>query len=159
MRKYFPLLLVVVLIAVSPLFGQAGKPNFSGTWTLDRDKSEMGSGGGGRMAAATVVIEHKDPQLVIKRTLQTQSGEERVMEAKYTTDGKANTNESFRGSVESKTNWDGNKIVTDSVRETPNGTMEIRETLSLSADGKTLTIQNAVKDGSRPARNLVYTKK
>jgi hypothetical protein len=37
--------------------------------------------------------------------------------------------------------------------------MEIRETYSFSADGKTLTIQNAVKDGSRPARTLVYTKK
>jgi hypothetical protein len=159
MKKYLPLLWVITLAAVLPLCGQAGKPDFSGTWTLDRDKSELGSGGGGRMAATTVVIEHKDPQLTIKRTIQTQSGDERVIEAKYTTDGKTNTNETARGSVESKTIWEGSKIVTDSTRQTQNGTMEIRETYSFSADGKTLTIQNAVKDGSRPARTLVYTKK
>src|SRR5262245_8970374 len=36
---------VLFLLYVASAFAQDSKPNFSGDWTLDREKSEMGAGG------------------------------------------------------------------------------------------------------------------
>jgi hypothetical protein len=142
------------------VFAQGGKPDFSGTWNLDKEKSEMGSGPGRgqRMAAPSMTIDHKDPELIIKRKLEFQ-GEERTQELKYTTDGKPNTNQGFRGrTINSKTYWEGSKLVTEATRETPQGTVETKEIYSLSDDGKTLTIETSRKDVGGAGRKLVYVK-
>jgi hypothetical protein len=142
------------------IFAQGAKPNFSGVWNLDKDKSDMsgGPGGGPRMVSPSMTIEHKDPQLIIKRKFEFQ-GEERTQEMKYTTDGKPNTNEGFRGrTVKSKTSWDGDKLVTEATRETPQGTFETKETYSLSDDGKSLTIEMTRAGATGPSRKSVYTK-
>jgi len=151
-------------VALVLIFAQGAKPDFSGVWNLDKDKSEMGggsgggSGGGPRMMSPSMTIEHKDPQLIIKRKFEFQ-GEERTQESKYTTDGKPNTNEGYRGrSVKSKTYWDGDKLVTEATRETPQGTFETKEIYSLSEDGKTLTIETSRVGASGPSRKSVYSK-
>lgn len=117
-----------------------------------------GPGGGPRMMSPSMTIEHKDPQLIIKRKFDFQ-GEERTQEMKYTTDGKPNSNPGFRGNtVKSKTYWDGDRLVTEATRETPQGTVETKEIYSLSADGKTLTVEMTRTGASGPGRKLVYTK-
>ena len=156
------LLLATLLLLVFGfvIFAQGDKPDFSGTWNLDKSQSEMGGGPGGgpRMMSPSMTIEHKDPQLIIKRKFDFQ-GEERTQEMKYTTDGKPNTNPGFRGNtVKSKTHWDGDKLVTEATRETPQGTMETKETYSLSSDGKTLTVEMTRAGANGPGRKLVYTK-
>ncbi len=146
--------------ACALIFAQGAKPDFSGVWNLDKDKSDMsgGPGGGPRMVSPSMTIERKDPQLIIKRKFEFQ-GEERIQELKYTTDGKPNTNEGFRGrTVKSKTYWDGDKLVTEATRETQQGTVETKETYSLSEDGKTLTIEMSRGGASGPSRKSVYTK-
>lgn len=150
----------LLFVAGAAVFAQGGKPDFTGTWNLDKEKSEMGGGPGGgqRMVSPSMTIEHKDPQLTIKRKFEFQ-GEERTQELKLTTDGKPNTNEGFRGrSIKSKTHWEGDKLVTESTRETPQGTMETKEVYSLSDDGKTLTVEMSRKDAGGPGRKLVYMK-
>jgi hypothetical protein len=163
---------------------QTEKPNFSGTWLFDKEKSDLGAWGGegqrpserdkqsdsanrgGRMGGpgmprvpAKIVIEHKDPQLSIKRTMVF-GGEERVQEVKYTTDGETNSNEGFRGRVvESKTHWEGDRLVTQSNIETPRGPVETTETRSLSSDGGTMTVEVTAKGGPMEGtRKLVYNK-
>jgi hypothetical protein len=150
----------VIFVACVLVFAQGGKPDFSGTWNLDKEKSEMGGGPGGgpRMAAPSMTIDHKDPELMIKRKLEVQ-GEERTQELKYTTDGKPNTNQGFRGrTINSKTTWEGSKLVTEATRETPQGTIETKEIYSLSEDGKILTIEMNRKDAGGAGRKLVYVK-
>jgi hypothetical protein len=57
--------------------------------------------------------------------------------------------------AKSKAKWDGDKLVINTVRETPNGTMESTATYGLSADGKELTVVNSSQRGER---KMVYTK-
>ena len=160
---------MMLLLCVTVAFGQDTKPNFTGDWTLDREKSEMGEprpgagGGGGRgrgMGMGSFSISHESDALVVKRKVEFQ-GEERTLESRYTTDDKENVNEGFRGSsVKSKTRWEGTKLVTESVMETPNGTRETKEIRSLSADAKTMTVDTTIKGGfGEGTRKLVYNKK
>lgn len=161
----------MLLLCVAVALGQDTKPNFTGEWTLDREKSEMGEprpgggGGGGRgrgmgMGMGSFSITHDGDTVVVKRKVEFQ-GEERTFESRHTTDGKENINEGFRGSsVKSKTHWEAAKLVTESVTETPNGTRETKEVRSLSADGKTMTVEITSKGGfGEGTRKMVYNKK
>ena len=160
----------LLLLFVAVALAQDTKPNFAGEWALDREKSEMGEprpggSGGGRgrgmgMGMGSFSITHDGDALVVKRKFEFQ-GEERTFESRHTTDGKENVNEGFRGSsVKSKTHWEGAKLVTESVMETPNGTRETKEVRSLSADGRTMTVEVTSKGGfGEGTRKMVYNKK
>ncbi len=112
------------------------------------------------MGMGSFSITQDGDALVLKRKVEFQ-GEERTFESRHTTDGKENINEGFRGSsVKSKTHWEGAKLVTESVMETPNGTRETKEVRSLSADGKTMTVEITSKGGfGEGTRKMVYNKK
>jgi hypothetical protein len=112
------------------------------------------------MGMGSFSITHDGDALVLKRKVEFQ-GEERTFESRHTTDGKENVNEGFRGSsVKSKTHWETAKLVTESVMETPNGTRETKEVRSLSADGKTMTVEITSKGGfGEGTRKMVYNKK
>jgi hypothetical protein len=155
--------LIFGLLSVTIAMAQQSKPNFSGNWTLDRTKSELGDagGGGGRRAGmfGSLAIEHSANSLTLKRKINFQ-GEERTQEARYTTDGQENINEGFRGNqVKSKTYWEESKLITESKMETPNGTRETKEVRTLSADGKVMAVETTIKGGpGEGTRKLVYTK-
>jgi hypothetical protein len=182
---------IPLLFFFSYIQAQDQKPNFSGTWALDKEKSELGprnpesgrrpggdvkegdgakqpreganDGEGGRRPRGgmfdSMTIEHNEPHLTIKRKMNFQ-GEDRIQELKYTTNNKKNTNEGFFGTTtESKTRWEGDKLVTESIAETPRGVMETKEVRSLSADGSTMTVEMTTKGGPREGtRKLVFTK-
>ncbi|MFN8006443.1 MAG: hypothetical protein U0V70_05350 [Terriglobia bacterium] len=209
------------------------KPNFSGTWVLNKEKSDLGNWGGsgrshgsvGRMGGqgtgvpgsgypgmggprmgggmggprlgggpsgpypgdpglngsgsgqssssdtgemerprrpqipATLMIEHEEPKLMIKQKLN-EGGGDQYRELKYTTDGKINQNEGFRGYVvESQTTWKENQLVTKATIDTDNGTIKMSEVRSLSPDGKTMTVEIKSSGGSRDRQQkLVYEK-
>jgi len=167
--KSRPVSVVMLLLFVAVALGQETKPNFTGEWTLDREKSQMGEprpgggGGGGRgrgMGMGSISITQDGDALVLKRKVEFQ-GEDRTFESRYTTDGKENINEGFRGSsIKSKTHWEAAKLVTESLMETPNGTRETKEVRSLSADGKTMTVEITSKGGfGEGTRKMVYNKK
>jgi hypothetical protein len=152
--------LMVLLWVASQIAGE-GNPNFTGTWNLDREKSELGDGGGRRGGGmlGSITLEHSGDTLIVKRKLNFQ-GEERLQEARYTTDGRENVNEGFRGtSIKSKTHWQDATLITESSVETPNGTRETKEVRSLSADGKVMNVEITIKGGfGEGTRKLVYTK-
>jgi hypothetical protein len=123
---------MMLLFCVAVGFGEDMKPNFTGDWTLDREKSEMGEGprgGGGRgrgMGISSLSIAHEGDTLVMKRKVEFQ-GEERTFESRHTIDGKESVNEGFRGnSIKSKTRWEGTTLVTESVMESQWGTRNQR---------------------------------
>ena len=186
---------VILFMGLSLVLMAGEKPNFSGTWTLDPEKSEMGRGGRGpgsgrfgagrgagrsgeggrqerggpgrrgmgsmgrRAMMGPLTIDHQEPQIVIKQTLNFR-GEEQVRTSRFTTDGKESTNEGFGGmSTPSRTYWEGNQLVTESSMETPMGPMELKEVRSLSDDGKTMTIVRTTSGGPRErTQKLVYVK-
>lgn len=145
--------LVLLVFASSLAFGQGGV-NLSGTWILDKSKSEMpktaGKGGGiGSLMAGLdfgvkMVIEQQGATLKVTRIFEA-IGQERSHTFTYSTDGKETTYTGPRGgSVISKASWEGDKLVITSTQKLKTrrgeGSMEKKEVWSLSSDGKTLTI-------------------
>ena len=111
--------------------------NFSGTWNLNAEKSQLGGGpggggpgggapgggapggGGGRMGGGPRVITQAGNNLSVETTMRGfDGGEPTKMVTKYTLDGKP----------------------TENTRTSPMGDMTSKSTATWSADGKTLNI-------------------
>jgi len=138
-------LTVAALLAsavLSPVSAQS-KPDFSGSWKLNVEKSDpmggMGGGGGGGMAMGPITITQTAATLVI----ESKRGES-VVTTTYKLDGTESTNTTQRGESKSKVSWDGSSLVinTESTFNGANGAMTVtsKEVRSLSADGKTMTV-------------------
>ncbi|MDT5296460.1 MAG: hypothetical protein QOJ76_3340 [Acidobacteriota bacterium] len=121
-------------------------PDLSGTWTLDKSKSDFGPFQNRPIAKAdaTLVVAHHDPELKMTRTLSL-NGQQQTQETTYYTDERGETNPATMGGgeVKSKTKWDGDRVVAHATikREGPRGPSEIDlvEHWQVSGDGKTLT--------------------
>ena len=121
-------------------------PDLSGTWQLDRSKSDFGlfSDRPISKADATLVIAHHDPELKITRTLRL-NGQEETKEFAYFTDERGETNPAAigPGDVKSKTKWDGDKVVARArvTRQGQGGAydLDVTQKWQVSSDGKTLT--------------------
>src|SRR5215210_4704935 len=93
-----PLLAVLLTLCLSAAAAGDGKkkshPDFSGTWQLDRAKSEFGEFSERPLSKAdsTLVVAHGDPELKIKRTLRL-NGQEEVKDFTYYTDERGETNQ------------------------------------------------------------------
>jgi len=111
--------------------------NFTGVWKLNLSKSDYGPVP--QPDAMTRTINHNDPSLQIS-TYQKGAQGEATTELKYTTDGKPVENKS--ASAKGSAKWDGDKLVIDSTRDVQGMEIKFHEVWSLSADGKTMTINN-----------------
>lgn len=133
-----------------------GKVNFSGTWLLDKSKSDMAQlvGMGGERAekfhsaGLSMVVEQRGTTLKVTRTLNVE-GEERKQTYAYKTDGTKTTNTGPRGgAIVSKANWKGDNLVIVSSRKLTmlwkEFSADSKEVWSLSPDGKTLTIDTQI---------------
>lgn len=158
---------VFILLGASMLISSetiAQKPNFSGTWGLNEDKSELGERGM-RGAAVKLVITQEGNNMSMDKTTRRQSGEENTSAEKYTLDGKECENPSFNRPKKSTVNWseDGKSLTIKSTtvferdgQETEINTIEI---FKLSADGKSLSIDYTSKSPRGERKNtFVYDK-
>ena len=134
----FPFLSLAVLSVLSP--AQAA-PNLTGEWKLNASKSNYGPIPAPQLMIRRVM--HEDPALSITTTQKGAQGEV-TTELKYTTDGKPSVNQVAGGEAKGAAQWQGDKLVIESTREFQGNPMRSRETWSLSADGKVLTIANHV---------------
>lgn len=123
------------LLLTASVWSQDRKPDFSGHWTLNTSKTDYG-----RMPkprAYTEVIEQKVPTLIINTTSDDGRGESKSF-LKLTTDDRDCTNELNGNEFHSKSHWEGSKLVTTVTGDRGLSLVEVR---SLSADGKTQTIE------------------
>ena len=156
MKTFLVTLAALALVLPLGMTAEAQTVDFSGTWTLDADASQLpqgrdgggggGGGGRGRMmgggAAATVVIAKDGDQLVMEQT----GGDGQSRTLTYRLDGSESTNTAGRGELVTTTEWDGAALVTEGVQEmsTPRGdmTIELIERRTLSDDGGTMTVES-----------------
>jgi len=126
------------------------KPDLTGTWKLNVDKSDLG---GAPISELVVTVEHKDPSF--KFTAKGVAGGQDFEETEsFTTDGKPNE-DSRGGSV--KCHWDGAALVIEGTA--PDGSGGDSSRLVLSADGKTLTRDAVQKsDEGEQKRHEIYEK-
>jgi hypothetical protein len=138
------LVFAVMAAVVLPFTARAqSKPDFSGTWTLDTARSDAplgrgGRGGGRGGATGPATIVQDAASLKITRGDQTLT---------YKLDGSESTNQVMgRGGaqdVKSKAHWDGSKLVIETTRDFQGMSITTKETRSLSADGKEMTVETA----------------
>lgn len=141
------LLALCAAALAAPALVAAGKPDFSGTWKLNKDKSSYGAMPVPDNYAMAIV--HKDPDLALTITLTNPMGEQKS-ESRLKTDGSENVHSSGRVKLTSRIAWDGAVMVMKTKRTVemttqlgqPPQPVEINgeERWQLSADGKTLTI-------------------
>src|SRR5277367_6240986 len=127
----------------------ADKPNFSGNWKIDLDKSEFGAVPPPEAFARK--IEHNEPSLILTDEQTSQLGTEKAVR-KYTTDGTETAYQWMGSDVKSAAHWDGNIMVIVGKLNAGGADIIVNSTLTLSADGKTLTENDKiVADGNEVA--------
>ncbi len=138
-------------------FCQEGKPNFSGTWELQVEKSDFGPLPSPQ--SQITVVEHKDSKVKVSVTAKTPQGD-RNSERLMTTDGQENTNQVGGSEWKSTTRWVEKQLVTDAAFELQGNKVKLNDKWQLSDDGKTLTMNRTYKsDMGEAEQKLVYARK
>jgi len=131
--------------------------NFSGTWVLNATRSKNL----GMMAAMQLTETIKqDGKTLTVSDAGTMNGQTQTTETHYDLAGKALFNQDFMGQTnETVSKWNGGQLVTKWTTDGAiAGTKVVRtETRTLSADGKTMTVESA--RGSTPPIVMVFDRK
>ncbi|HKS27528.1 MAG TPA: hypothetical protein VJS44_06895 [Pyrinomonadaceae bacterium] len=167
MKRNFVMAGVAALVFALSLIGASAKADFSGTWTLDKSKSE---GLPAALKDQVLVVKQEGDKLTIDNQLTTEAGDQHSTDI-YSLDGKpADFTQKGPGGAEGKgkrtAKWtaDGNgaDIKEEVTYETPQGAIavDIERKWMLSADGKTLTIDMSISSamGSQQMKR-VFVKK
>src|SRR5690349_790991 len=108
MRTIIKFALATCLLATAAL---ADKPNFSGDWSLNIDKSNLGP-----MPPPTSMtrkVDHADPAMSFTEAVVGSPQGDQTVTFKMTTDGKEATNQMMGNPAKTKASWDGNTLVID----------------------------------------------
>jgi hypothetical protein len=154
MKKLLFLVLVFAILSAVSLPAHAA-PDFSGTWVLDVNKSDLG------MKNPEAKAHMKKVVLIIKQTATKLSIERSTGDvAVYNLDGSESVN-SLPGGGQSKTtmNWAGDKLVAKTISNASGTNIRSTEERSLSANGKEMVLRVSLQmpSGERK-QTLVYTK-
>jgi hypothetical protein len=142
---------LAMLLMIAAAAHAADKPNFSGTWKMDRDKSVFGPVP--PTESLVLAIDHKEPAISVHQTSDGPEGP-RDVTSKYSTDGKESTNDFMGTPVKSKVHWDGQTLMIDSSLDAGGMEVKVASKWTLAADGKTL---NDVVNISSPQGDLEIT--
>ena len=115
----------------------ADKPNFSGNWTLNLEKSNFGPLP--MPTSSTLTITHAEPSVTMVADVKGGFGGDEHSEHIYVTDGTPLSFESQGAAIKSALSWDGNALVFHNDIVTPEGfTLSSKATTTLVEGGKTI---------------------
>ena len=151
------------LLFIPAISHAAEKTNFSGEWTFNESKSEVGEGR--FRSSSRISVKQEGNNLTVERTRSGRDGQTRVTTDELTLDGKVVESKLENRSSKTTAVWSDNgkslTIKSDMVMSRQGQTFEVKsvEIWKLSEDGKTLTIQTTSSSsrGERTA-TLVYDK-
>jgi hypothetical protein len=122
------------------------QPNFSGTWRLNIGKSNFGQLP--PPGSQTDVIEQNDPSVKIAEDQKGGMMGDMNLTTMVDTTGKETKSAGMGGAdVMSTAHWDGVALVVDSKTSFQGNDVKIKDTYTLSGDGKTLTEVTHVESG------------
>jgi len=159
MRSLRPVWLLIPILILPPVvvISAVVKTDFSGVWEFNPGKSKnVGMMSNLRL---TSTIKQTDTLLIISEA-SVFNGQEQKREVRYDLAGKAVSNERpMSGPNETVSKWVGDKLVTTWTGESAIAGAKVvhTETMSLSVDGKTLTVDSV--RGSNPPLVMVYDRK
>lgn len=156
-------LLLVPLLLTLTAPGAAQTPGLGGTWRLDAERSKVTPGAGlfGLIGAGVPPTLHitapANGTLVVES--QINEGHARM----YTPRGKTTTPVGQTGTITMMSKWSGRSLTSEGTQETLAGTTtvvrNVKEVYTLSADGRTLTIEiTSTTGGETSASSLVFTR-
>lgn len=140
----------------------AQAPDLSGTWQLDEAKSRVVATAGivGLIPAGAPKMLHITQPANGTVVIESQINEAHVRI--YKPGRESSTPAGQGGAVTTTSKWDGRVLVSEGAMKAPNGdTTTLRETLSLSTDGRTLTMAvTTVPAGQteKASSTIVYSK-
>ncbi len=133
--------IAAVMIPLIPACAAQATPNLSGEWKLNLSKSNYGSFPAPLGVTRKIVL--SGAKLSMTTTQKGPKGDV-TSQLNYTTDGKESVNPLTTGESKGTAQWIADKLMVTSSREVQTGaqtiTLKQTEIWSLSADGKTLTI-------------------
>lgn len=122
--------------APTPTAPAAGKPNFSGIWKLNVNKSDFGPIPGPE--SETDTIEHSDPSLKLAVDQQGSQGK-RNYELAITINGKEEQHKIGDNDVKTTSQWEGSNLVVLTKLMFQDNEVLVKAVYSLSPDGKVVT--------------------
>jgi len=158
--RVFTTVLFVSFLLMSYMTFAGEKANFSGKWSLNEEKSELGEGRRW-MVSTKLSITQEENNLSIERRLTRRSGEEVDIIEKYTLDGKECENTLLESPKKSTVTWseDGQSLTISStiVFERNGNKIEINtvEILKLIEDANSLSI-DYTSQSPRGERKRIY---
>ena len=130
-------IVLLTLAALTATASAADKPNFSGDWKLNADKSNMGP-----LPAPTSYtrkVTHAEPSITIEDTQTGTALGDQHDTRTYTTDGKEIAYQANGADVKSSMTWDGDALAIASKASIQGMDLAIKDKITLGDDGKTLT--------------------
>ena len=152
-------LFVFALALALPIAAWAqSQTDFSGTWTLNAEKSDPPPqrGGGGRGPGGPITIKQTASELAI-----TSEGRQGPQTLTYKLDGSESTNPGRGGmEVKSKAKWDGATLVIETTRDVNGTAVTTTEKRRLDNGGKDMIVELSIAGGPNGpmTRKAVYTK-
>ena len=134
------------------------KPDFSGAWSFDEDKSLLGNSGTGNLPSVLNINQNGD-SLIIKRTFIEEYTDPRITVDSLILNGKETKSELFNSPVIIKADWNSGSdtllIISNASMNFGGRTFQVNseEKWSLQDNGKTLSI-NRISDSFRGKRNI-----
>jgi hypothetical protein len=132
--SFAPVVLIAAALAVAPLHAQP-RPDFSGTWTLDRDRSETPQQTE-TFQPVTVVI----TQSATEVTIETQRGGD-TTRAVYPLVADAKPPAQGTGVGSPTAYWERASLVTAGSRTVQGQTVSVRESRTLEPNGRDMTVK------------------
>jgi hypothetical protein len=126
-------------------------PNLSGTWKGDIAKSTFPGPAPRELSA---VIKDDGETLVIKQTEVQADGTSQTLEFKFNKHGKESVNSVGETELRTIMKPEGDALIERTEFFTPGGKLVRKSTLSLSADGKTLTLDGVITGASAEDRKM-----
>jgi len=126
------LLFTFILLSHAAFAGAQARPDVTGTWKMNSSKSHFGGHG---PTSITIKFVQKDSTLLESLTLGGDDGEH-SLDLKYTTDGKEGVNQIGDEAAKTIAAWEKDALVI----EWKGDGRSLRRKITLSADGKTMTI-------------------
>jgi hypothetical protein len=151
--------ILLMLACATVSLSAQDRPDFSGTWTLDAEKSKVTATAGiiGLISAGAPKTLHITQPANGTLVIESQINEAHVR--MYKPGAQTSTPAGQGGVVTMTTKWDGRSLVSEGAMKAPNGdTTTVKEVVALSADGKALTIEINTVAADKAASTLVYTR-
>jgi hypothetical protein len=151
LRRVFAIWLAVVLLLCPILAQQQSRPNFTGVWKLDPNRSNLD---GRTPDSVTLYIHQNDPDFHLRRT-EVQHGKSSAWSIHGRTDGKTLEQKSREGTKRTHMYWQGSQLVLEYQNNDKRGETQKVVRYTLSDGGRTLVANEKDNDHEN---KLVFTK-